>query len=46
MVFARSGDQQLVWPVVGYFNSKAKIQELSSRLALGTELEPAPLDRR
>jgi hypothetical protein len=46
MVFARGGDEQLVWPVVGYFNSRAKIQELSSQLALGTELQPAPLDRR
>ena len=46
MVFARSGDEQLVWPVVGYFNSRAKLQELSSQLALGTELEPAPQDRR
>jgi hypothetical protein len=44
-VFARSGDHRFEMPVVGYFNSRRKIQELSSQLALGTELEAAPSDR-
>jgi hypothetical protein len=46
IVFARNGDTSLQWPVVGYFNSRRHIQEIAEQLALGTQLEPAPLDRR
>ncbi len=46
IVFARAGEERLEWPVVGYFNSRRRIQEISGQLALGTQLEPAPRDRR
>jgi hypothetical protein len=46
IVFARSGDTRLQWPVVGYLNSRRHMQEIAGQLALGTQLEPAPLDRR
>ena len=46
IVFAKSGDANHQWPVVGYFNSRRHIQEIAGQLALGTQLEPAPLDRR
>jgi hypothetical protein len=46
IVVARNGDTQLQWPVVGYFNSRRHIQEIAGQLALGTQLEPAPRDRR
>jgi hypothetical protein len=46
IVFARHGDTRLEWPVVGYFNSRRKLAEIGGQLALGAQLEPAPLDRR
>jgi hypothetical protein len=46
IVFAKSADTNHQWPVVGYFNSRRHIQEIAGQLALGTQLEPAPLDRR
>jgi hypothetical protein len=45
IVFARTKDQQHEWPVVGYLNGRRRIQEISSQLALGTQLDPAPRDR-
>jgi hypothetical protein len=46
IVFARNGNTQLQWPVVGYLNSRRQLQEIAGQLALGTQLQPAPLDRR
>jgi hypothetical protein len=46
IVFARSGDARLEYPVVGYFNSRRKLQELAGQLSLGAQLEPAPRDGR
>lgn len=37
-VFARSGDQQFEYPVVGYLNSRRRIDELAGRLSSGAEL--------
>jgi hypothetical protein len=45
IVFARTKDAELEWPVVGYLNGRRRIREISGQLALGTQLEPAPLDR-
>jgi hypothetical protein len=45
IVFARTKDQRHEWPVVGYLNGRRRIQEISSQLALGTQLDPAPRDR-
>ena len=39
-VFAKSGDQQLTYPVVGYFNSKRRIDELATQLSSGAQLPP------
>ncbi len=45
IVFARTKDVVHEWPVVGYLNGRRRIQEISSQLALGTQLDPAPRDR-
>jgi hypothetical protein len=45
IVFAKSGENRFEYPVVGYFNSRRKLQDLGSALAIGAELEPAPGDR-
>ena len=37
-VFAKSGDQQLTYPVVGYFNSKRRIDEFATQLSSGAQL--------
>ena len=37
-VFAKSGDQQIEYPVVGYFNSKRRIDELATALSSGAQL--------
>jgi hypothetical protein len=39
-VFAKSGDQQIEYPVVGYFNSKRRIAELATALSSGAQLPP------
>ena len=39
-VFASSGDQQLEYPVVGYLNSKRRIEELATALSSGAQLPP------
>ena len=39
-VFAKSGDQQLTYPVVGYLNSKRRIDELATQLSSGAQLPP------
>jgi hypothetical protein len=44
-VFARSGDQRYETRVVGYLNSRRTIEDVSSRLALGTQLEAPAGDR-
>jgi hypothetical protein len=46
VVFARSGDARLEYRVVGYFNSRRTLQDVASRLAIGTQLEPAAGDGR
>ena len=46
IVTAKAGSTRLEWPVVGYFNSRRRIEEIAGQLALGTQLEPAPSDRR
>ena len=46
IVFARSGDVRLEYPVVGYFNSRRTLQELEGRLSIGGQLEPAAGDGR
>jgi hypothetical protein len=46
IVFARNGDTRFEYPVVGYFNSRRKLQDLASRLSIGAELEPAAGDGR
>lgn len=40
LVFASSDAQQVVYPVVGYFNSKRKIEELATALSSGAQLPP------
>jgi hypothetical protein len=45
MVFARSGDRRFEYPVVGYLNSRRKLQDLASTLSLGGQLDPATGDR-
>jgi hypothetical protein len=44
VVFARSGENRFEYPVVGYFNSRRKLQDIAGRLSIGAELEPAPSD--
>jgi hypothetical protein len=39
-VFAKSGDQQVEYPVVGYLNSGQKIDELAEALSSGAQLPP------
>lgn len=39
-VFASSGDQQVEYPVVGYLNSKRRIEELATALSSGAQLPP------
>jgi hypothetical protein len=39
-VFASSGDQRIEYPVVGYFNSKRRIDELANQLSSGAQLPP------
>ena len=40
-VFAKSGDQQIEYPVVGYFNSGRRIDELAEpRSSSGAQLPP------
>jgi hypothetical protein len=39
-VFAKSADQQIEYPVVGYFNSKRRIAELATALSSGAQLPP------
>jgi hypothetical protein len=46
IVFARSGENRFEYPVVGYFNSRRKLQDLASQLSIGAELEPAAGDGR
>ena len=46
IVFARSGDNRFEYPVVGYFNSRRKLEELAGQVSIGAQLEPAPGDRR
>ena len=46
IVFARSGDNRFEYPVVGYFNSRRKLQDIAAQLSIGAELEPAPGDGR
>ena len=41
IVFAKAGDQQLEYPVVGYFNSRRRIDELATALSSGTQLARA-----
>ena len=38
IVFAKSGDQQVEYPVVGYFNSKRRVAELATALSSGAQL--------
>ena len=45
IVFARHEKERLEWPVVGYFNSRRRIEEIAGQLSMGTQLEPAPRDR-
>jgi hypothetical protein len=40
IVFAKSGDQQLEYPVVGYLNSGQRIDELAEALSSGAQLPP------
>jgi hypothetical protein len=46
IVFARNGEKRVEYPVVGYFNSRRKLQDIASQLSLGAELEPAAGDGR
>ena len=46
IVFAKSGENRFEYPVVGYFNSRRKLQDLASQLSIGAELEPAAGDGR
>jgi hypothetical protein len=41
LVFARSGDQRVAYPVVGYFNSRRRIDELAAQLSSGAQLPPS-----
>jgi hypothetical protein len=45
IVFARHDKERLEWPVVGYFNSRRRIEEIAGQLSMGTQLEPAPRNR-
>jgi hypothetical protein len=46
VVFARSGERRFEYRVVGYFNSRRKLQDLASQLSIGAQLDPAPGDGR
>jgi hypothetical protein len=41
LVFASSGEQRIVYPVVGYFNSRRRIDDLAARLSSGAQLPPS-----
>jgi hypothetical protein len=46
IVTASSGGTRLEWPVVGYFNSRAKIEEIAGQIASGARLEAPRRDGR